>query len=60
MPKAKDLTDAMKKAAAEPERFELGSANWVTTRLSAEKPMPKKLWAAWLKDSYASVAGKKR
>ena len=46
---AKDL------AKSEPERFELGVGNWVTTRFSAEDPLPKKIWSRWLKESYAAA-----
>ncbi len=46
---AKDL------AKSEPERFELGVGNWVTTRFSAEDPLPKKIWSSWLKESHAGA-----
>ena len=46
---AKDL------AKSQPERFELGVGNWVTTRFSAEDPLPKKIWSSWLKESYAGA-----
>ncbi|MHC5209902.1 MAG: hypothetical protein ACYTG2_04195 [Planctomycetota bacterium] len=46
---AKDL------AKSEPERFELGVGNWVSTRFSAEAPLPKKLWSRWLEESYAEA-----
>ena len=46
---AKDL------AKSEPGRFELGSGNWVTTRFSAEDPLPKKIWSRWLKESYSGA-----
>ncbi len=51
-------------AAQEPDRFEAGSTAWITARFSAEKPLPKKLWSKWLKESYglstAKVAPKKK
>ncbi len=40
-------------ATGEPERFELGVGNWVTTRFSADDPLPKKLWSRWLGESHA-------
>ena len=46
---AKDL------AKSEPERFELGVGNWVTTRFSAEDPLPKKIWSSWLRESHAGA-----
>ena len=49
MEEAKDL------AKSEPERFEPGVGNWVTTRFSAKEPLPKKIWSSWLKESYAGA-----
>ena len=46
---AKDLT------TSEPERFELGVGNWVTTRFSVEDPLPKRIWSSWLEESYAGA-----
>ena len=51
--------DAKKLAKGQPERFELGVGNWVTTRFSAEDPLPKKIWSGWLKESYAEATKKK-
>ena len=48
---AKDL------AKAEPDRFGIGTGNWVTVRFSAEAPFPKKIWGKWLKESYADATG---
>ena len=47
------LEEAKGLAKGEPHRFELGVGNWVTTRFSAEDPLPKKIWSRWLKESYA-------
>lgn len=46
MPRAKKL------ARTEPDRFEVGSTGWVTTRFTADKPLPKSIWEAWLDESY--------
>jgi hypothetical protein len=46
MPQARTL------AAKEPDRFEVGSKGWVTTRFTALKPLPKSIWQKWLKESY--------
>ncbi len=47
------LQEAKELMESEPGRFELGVGNWVTTRFSAEDPLPKKLWSRWLKESHA-------
>ena len=49
------LEEAKALAKREPERFELGVGNWVTTRFSAEDPLPKKIWSSWLKESQAGA-----
>ncbi len=46
MPHAREL------ATTDPDRFEVGSTGWVTTRFTAEKPLPKKIWQNWLRESY--------
>jgi hypothetical protein len=46
MPQAKDL------AATHPDRFEVGSTGWVTTRFTAEEPLPEAVWKTWLDESY--------
>ncbi|MCB9857586.1 MAG: hypothetical protein H6818_18035 [Phycisphaerales bacterium] len=57
--KLKDsIPEAQKLAANAPEDFQVGSGGYVTARFSAEKPMAKKLWMAWLDESHAlAVAG---
>ena len=47
------MAQARKLAAKEPERFEVGNTSWVTTRFTAEKPLPRSIWDKWLKESYA-------
>lgn len=49
------LEEAKDLAKSEPERFEVGAGNWVTTRFSAEEPLPKELWSRWLKESHAGA-----
>ncbi len=49
------LNEAEALAESTPDRFEIGKNNWVTTRFSAEKPLPKKIWGRWLKESYAGA-----
>lgn len=46
IPQAKNL------AVENPERFEVGSTGWVTTRFSAEEPLPRSIWEPWLEESY--------
>lgn len=47
------MPQAEKLAIDDPEHFEVGNTGWVTARFSADKPLPKKLWSKWLKESYA-------
>jgi len=49
------LRDAQDMAQREPERFEIGTGNWVSTRFSDDEPLPKKIWSRWLKESYAGA-----
>ncbi len=46
MPQAQTL------ARENPHHFEVGSTGWVTTRFSAEEPLPKPIWEKWLEESY--------
>ena len=46
------LPQAAKLASKEPRLFEVGNTSWVTTRFTAEKPLPKSIWDKWLKESY--------
>ena len=43
---------ARKLAAKAPDRFEVGSTGWVTTRFTTEKPLPKSIWEKRLRESY--------
>lgn len=40
-----------------PERFEVGSGTWVTTRFTDDDPLPKRIWSRWLKESYDLTVG---
>ena len=44
-------------AKKEPDRFEVGSTSWVTTRFTADEPLPKTIWQKWLKESYELATG---
>ncbi len=47
------LGEAQDLAQREPERYEVGAGGWVTTRFSAEQPLPEELWGRWLPESHA-------
>ena len=49
------LEEAESLSKREPERYEPGVGDWVTTRFSAEHPLPKTLWSRWLKESHAAA-----
>lgn len=49
------LEEAKNLAQSEPERFELGVGNWVTTRFSAAEPLPQEIWSRWLTESYTGA-----
>lgn len=51
MPQAREL------ASEEPDRFEVGSTGWVTTRFTSENPLPKSIWEKWLKESHDLCSG---
>jgi hypothetical protein len=48
----RSMAHATKLATKHPERFEVGSNGWVTTRFTAEEPLPRAIWEAWLEESY--------
>lgn len=51
------MASARKLAVQEPSRFEVGTTGWVTARFTAEKPLAKRVWAKWLKESYELAGG---
>lgn len=51
MPQAKKL------ASTQSDRFEVGSTGWVTTRFTAEEPLPPSVWEEWLQESYELASG---
>ena len=53
----RSLDQARKLASQQPDRFEVGSTGWVTTRFTAEKPLPKSIWQKWLRESYEVCCG---
>ena len=44
-------------AAKHPDRFEVGSTGWMTTRFTAEEPLPKAVWETRLDESYELSGG---
>lgn len=51
------IPQALKLAAQQPKRFEVGGTGWVTARFTAEEPLPKQLWEKWLAESYEVTCG---
>ena len=45
------MSQARKLATKEPDRYEVGSTGWVTTRFTADEPLPKSIWEKWLHES---------
>lgn len=61
----RSMSRARKLAAEDPDRFEVGSSGWVTTRFTKEEPLPRSIWEKWLQESYemtcnAGAKGKKK
>lgn len=54
----RSMPEAIKLAAKDPSRFEVGSTGWVTTRFSADEPLPKTIWQKWLTESYEVTCGR--
>jgi len=52
------MSQAVKLAAQHPERFEVGKTGWVTARFTTEEPLSKKIWSAWLAESYEVTCGR--
>lgn len=51
------MPQALKLAAQRPDRFEVGATSWVTARLTAEEPLPRRIWGEWLAESHAVTIG---
>ena len=51
------MPQALKLAAEDPKRFEVGSTGWVTARFTTEDPLPKRVWGKWLAESYDVTRG---
>ncbi|MEM9645740.1 MAG: hypothetical protein AAF989_12190 [Planctomycetota bacterium] len=51
------LPQARSLASKDPDRFQVGSGGWVTARFTAEKTLPKTIWAMWLQESYDICRG---
>lgn len=47
------MPQARKLATKHPDRFEVGSTGWVTTRFTAAEPLLRSIWETWLEESYA-------
>ena len=54
------MAEARKLAEQYPERFEVGTTGWVTTRFTEEEPLPKHIWQKWLAESYDVTCGKNK
>jgi hypothetical protein len=48
----RSLPQSRRLAEKEPDRYEVDRTGRVTTRFSAEEPLPKSVWEKWLKESY--------
>lgn len=51
------MPQALKLAAENEDRFEVGSTGWVTARFTTEEPLPKRIWEKWLAESYEITCG---
>lgn len=51
------LAQAKELAAKNPERIGVGKTQFVSVMFTADKPMAKRIWQKWLKESYELAAG---
>jgi len=56
----KSRAEATQLAKEQPDNYQIGSGIWVTTRFSADDPMPEEIWTRWLDESYALSVGKRK
>lgn len=58
----KSMDQAEELAANDPDHFEVGKTGWVTARFSSDKPIGKRIWKKWIKESYelCSTSTKKK
>jgi hypothetical protein len=54
------LSEAVKLAAKEPQRFQAGSSGWVTIRFSPDQPPPLDILERWLDESYRLLIPKQQ
>jgi len=54
----KSMDQAKKLSKEKPDQFQIGATGWVTTRFTAENPLPKNVWEKWLKESYELTKSK--
>ncbi len=51
----KSIPQAMTLAEKTPDRIQVGSNCWVTTRFTDDKPLAKTIWTKWLKESWQNA-----
>lgn len=56
----RSMAEARDLAASQPSRYEVGSTGWVTTRFTADDPLPRTIWKRWLEESYELAHPPKR
>ena len=52
----KSRAQAEELAKKQPDNYGVGKTAWVTARFTDAKPMPKRVWEKWLKESYDLAA----
>ena len=54
---SRSMKRARELAEKDPDRFQVGSTDWVTVRFSNEEPLAKSIWQKWLKESFEICLG---